>query len=1125
MPSPVELIVGPARSGKAARVLRAYADAYAKAEPGRCLMLVPTTTRRRLTESRLLAMQERGVLVSPQILTLPDLADRILTGEGSPVRRIGELARRQIIRECLAGLDAKQAAVLGPARQTPGLVEALDALFRELKAARIEPDAFGRALVGGLRSDRNRLLAHLYAAYQQALRRRDVYDDAGQFWHAAALAAEGRFGPFKDLAILAVDGFQDFAPAQLDMLDALSRRASRTLITLAWQPDRPKLFGVTGRTRERLRETFGDRLTETVADDPGDGLPADLERVRRRLFCLVPDGPPPKAQGAVRIIRAAGRTREVEEVARQISDVLRAGAAGPASIAVLARSLESYAPLAREIFARYGIPVRVEQPRRLSDCPVIRAAMALVRLQTENYSYRALARLMESNYFSPQAFGADAKTARWAVHLAREANVWEGRERYAQGLECLRNQFARALERQGDSDDEPSISPERAAERIARIDAAHAMLDRLFAGLAMPEKGTRSDLARRLGDIVRMAGLWSAAQADTDPIRKVADLKALSAFEDVLAEVALVDEGRPDEVKIGEFLAEVLQGLSLATVPAEEPADAVVVVMDVFRSRALRFDHVFLLGLAEKMFPRRGRQHPFFTDAERRDLAERGVRLQDSGHDAEQEMLLFYLAATRASRTLTLSYPSLDAQRRPVLSSHYLQQLEELFAPAEDGGTGLPATEVTTRDLDLPDHRARTERDLLALSMFRVWGPGETPDMDARMAVLDALVSRGDAAEAALAGLAVEWEREHGQAFGPFDGVLASADILEELCERIPGRMTMSARRLERFGACPFAFLAGELLGLEPITEPSRDLGPLDVGSIYHDVLERFFTALVRSKEPGPQLSEATRGAAIALLEETADACFRRLEAGGRVGSPALWKAQRHKILDDLRTLVGWQITARCMAGWRPAHMEISFGATGPGPIRAPGRAEPVAIETPHGTLRLRGRIDRIDLAADGDGFQVIDYKSGSSAPSKRQMVQGTSLQLPIYVWAARALLPGGKQAGLARAFFLPIRNPKASGLISSAATTMNPGGSLDPALDRARKYLINFVEAMRMGKYPVYPRAENGCGGYCDFREICRYAEWRIRRKWEAHPIPELDILADDQPGADEDGDDQEDS
>ena len=1112
MSSPVELIVGPARSGKGRCVLEAYRAALADAGPGKTLMLVPTALRRRATESRLLAVQPGGVLVRPQVLTLPDLADRLLTAAGRPVRRIGELARRQVIRRCLSRLGDREAAVLGAALRTPGLVESLDPFFRELKAARIEPDAFGRALTGGLRSPRNRVLALLYDAYQKALQSRNVYDDAGQFWHAAEIVAQGAFGPFGDLALLVIDGFQDFAPAQLDVIEALSRRAARTLITLTWQADGPNLFTVTGRTRDRLRDRFGGRLMEIATDEPS-GLGSSLERVRTRLFGpseLV--GAAPKADGSIRIIRAAGRTREVEEVARQIADRLREGAAAPASIAVLARSLEGYAPLIREIFPRYGFEFHVQRDLVPADRPIVRAAMALVQVQAEEYAFRAVARVLKSNYFSPEAFGADAETAREAIRLAREANVWKGRASYFKGLDYLRSRTRCAADAEEDSG-EAALSAEAAARRLAAIDRVEAFLKRLFDGLALPVKATRRALAARLGEIVQAAGFWAAGQRGTPDAARARDLKTLAAFRQVLEDVALLDEETSDEVPLEMFVQEVTQGLTLTTVPSEEPADAPVIVMDVRQSRALGFDDVFVLGVAEKTFPQRGRRHPFFDDAERETLRKRGVDLADAGHDAAQEMFLYYMAVTRARRRLVLSYSSLDAQGRPALPSHYLEELAGLFS-SDGGGRALPLVEVGTRDLDLPPERVRTERELLASAMFSLWRRGGTSRADEPLGVLHALLERGRAAETALTGLALEWEREHGERFGPFDGVLAAASILENLCQRFPGESVLSAGRLEAFGTCPFTFLAKELLGLKATEEPSPDLGPLEVGLIYHGLLERFFSALAASLAAGGRLTAEGREEALRLLDRTADAYFKHLEAYGRVGSAALWKVQKQNILRDVRRLVDWHI--QNLSGWRAAYTEVPFGATGPGPVKPPGRRDSVALDGPHGPVRLRGRIDRIDLAlGDEPGYQVIDYKSGGG-PTPKDMAAGTSFQLPVYLWAAEALLEAAERGDLARAFFLPIRDPKKRAMLSTNATKKHPEGSAGPALERAAEYIRRFIDAMRRGLYPVYPRTE--CPGHCEFQDICRFAEWRIQRKWEAHPLRELERIRDEAEEGEED-------
>jgi len=1092
---PVELLVGPARSGKAARALAAYAEALREAGPGGALMLVPTALRRRTTETRLLAALGTDAILAPQVLTLPDLANRLLQSAGRTVRRIHELARRRVIRDCLDRLSESEAQPLGDIRGAPGLVDALDALFRELKAARIEPDAFGRALVGAIRTPRNRLLAYLYGAYQRRLQDLDVYDDHGLFWHAAALLDEGAYGPFDDLALLAVDGFQRFHPAQLHVIAKMSERARHTLITLVWDESRPDLFRLTARTRDRLHKRFGDRLVERRCDEPS-GLPADLERIRTRLFSA-PGGEDnrPAPAGQVRLIRAAGHAREVEEVARQAVDLVRGGAAEPESIAIVARSLEPYAALIRHIFPQYGLPVRVEAAVRLRDCPIVRAAMALVRLQAEDFSWRAVARVLRSGYFCAEAFGADASAARAAVRLGRDARVLTGRDAWFRGFDLLRGRLERE---RGTTDDfgDRTVEPERAAERVSDIDQAEALLKRLFEAATLPASATRRAFADAFLSMLRAAGLWDAALAHPREEDRARDLRALEGLEAVLEEVALLDGGDDRTVPLAEFLDELTRGLDAETFYPPEPPDAPVVALDVTRCGALSFPHVFLVGLAEKAFPVRSRRHPFFDDTDRKALRTRGVDLADTAHVAQEEMLWFYLAATRAEKTLTLAYPSLDTQGRPQLASHYLEELRSLFAEAPDG-PAVPETEVGVRDLDLPPDRARSRRELLATTAFALWGRGANPKIDRDLAVLAGLASDGSAVETALAGLAVERERERGETFGPFDGCLDSPDILDDLCRQFPGESTMSAHRLERFGQCPFAFLAADLLGLKPLEEPSPELAPMARGLIVHDLLEAFFRAVRDHRVLAGRITEDTLSEALALLARTAELCWKRVEATGHIGSPALWRVMRRDILRDLERLVAWH--AANLADWRVEATEASFGSE--------RGADAIKVATDHGPLRLRGRIDRIDRL--GEAYQVVDYKSGSGSPSRRDMEAGTSFQLPLYLWAADAILSPVPTEVLRRGFFLPVRKPGKVAMLSNQGRSRHPDGTLAPAQRRAAEYIRRFVEAIRRGRFPVYARA--GCPSHCDFQGICRFAEWRSERKWRTAPIPELERLAGD--------------
>ena len=91
----------------------------------------------------------------------------------------------------------------------------------------------------------------------------------------------------------------------------------------------------------------------------------------------------------------------------------------------------------------------------------------------------------------------------------------------------------------------------------------------------------------------------------------------------------------------------------------------------------------------------------------------------------------------------------------------------------------------------------------------------------------------------------------------------------------------------------------------------------------------------------------------------------------------------------------------RITHGTAPMFAELGFGFI-------EESIEAVEIALPDGrTLRVRGRIDRVDLGRDGT-IHVVDYKTGSYHQGYRDILSGdpvgggTKLQLPIYGLAGR---------------------------------------------------------------------------------------------------------------------------
>ncbi|WP_427912479.1 PD-(D/E)XK nuclease family protein [Ramlibacter sp. MMS24-I3-19] len=172
----------------------------------------------------------------------------------------------------------------------------------------------------------------------------------------------------------------------------------------------------------------------------------------------------------------------------------------------------------------------------------------------------------------------------------------------------------------------------------------------------------------------------------------------------------------------------------------------------------------------------------------------------------------------------------------------------------------------------------------------------------------------------------------------------------------------LSASAYEDLRRCPYRFFALRQLGLQEASEIDVDLDKRDFGTWLHAVLGRFHEAL--SQQP-----DADRAA---LLDQCADdvTAQQRLSGGEFLPFHATWPQVRDGYL-------AW------LAGHEGEGARFSSSES--------------AHEMPLGSVRLVGRIDRIDDLRDGRRM-VIDYKTESlTATTERVKLAHEDTQLAFY--------------------------------------------------------------------------------------------------------------------------------
>ena len=297
-------------------------------------------------------------------------------------------------------------------------------------------------------------------------------------------------------------------------------------------------------------------------------------------------------------------------------------------------------------------------------------------------------------------------------------------------------------------------------------------------------------------------------------------------------------------------------------------------------------------------------------------------------------------------------------------------------------------------------------------------------------------------------------------------------------------------------------------------------------GSLAHRILFEFYDRR-RDQPPIAACEDSEFEEAINLLRQIArnhleaekaqrplnraDKLFWDIEAErliggyGRTGAlPAFLEAERERNLEV-----------------QPRYFEVEFGPSVRSEPVDPqlGSTEPITV----GEVSLSGRIDRIEL---GNGMFVIgDYKTGRTTPKLNDILEGRSLQLPLYLAVVEQLLRqqsspiqgfeddlesirgvGGvyyvlqeessTELGIGdrdcngRAFQVSARSGQLLPNSRYPIEDVNTDSDSDPIrviVDKAVEYANQYVRSIAAGDFQLTRHDKTKVCRYCSFKRICR--------------------------------------
>jgi ATP-dependent helicase/nuclease subunit B len=1044
----LELITAPAGSGKTQCVLEQIRAQCERNPLSRILVIVPSS-------AQLIGLRQRlGALAACAFgVTLTDfhtLYRDLLDTAGVLPRQLPETARYRILRAIICQLaTTDQLHYFAPLAEKPGFIGAVSDLLAELQASSTLPEHFAQLAT----TPRTRDLATIYAAYQTFLREHYLADRERMGWLACqALQADPRLYAHYDYIV--ADGFDEFNPNQLAVLTLLAARVPQLDVTLTYQPDRLAHIR-SARTLDAFK--YATRCDLAPHAPPRT---APLQHLERHLFEL--NSPRVPAQEAVTLIAAPDRVREVRAIARHVKRLLIAGVP-PDEIGILFRQLDPYQNLVREIFTEFGIPFCVREGMPLKSNPLLAAFLNLLTLSANDFSWRTTLDALRSPYVTPRTLSADDVAL--IEQITREAVVVKGR---AAWLDAFTRPSAPLSEDEEDTRRVMQLGEETLADLRARLAA-------FMQQITPPARGTPHDF---VAWIERLFGPDPRAEAwqkehfpehfieDATSLRIIErardsliaeiiarDVCALNEFANLLRGIVLAtDVLQEGEIAWGDFLADVVDAVDAATYDLQPTLDGRVVIATVTQARGVPKEYIFLGGLLESEFPLRAPEDPLLTARERNALRDAGVPL--SASQTHDETTLFYEAVTLARQQLWLTYPQYDDDANPLYPSPYLDAVHQVL-------DNVPIVRLSPNQVPSADEAASLSE--LSISLTRTHA-------DASARAMDALLQKHSPARRhGLVVRAIEARRESPAPHDEFSGVISDNALRAEIALKFGDDYLWSASQFNEWGACGFRFFAKRLLRLKEIADPEEGLDALHLGTLYHAILEQTYRQFI---ERAIAVTPTTLSQAQSILQETAEQILNEATTRWAFRPNAWWREECDEIVRRLKTLLQVEAERNGEDAPRPIALEVPFGFAGEPALR---------IQLPIGTIRVIGKIDRIDQGREG--VVLIDYKTGSTPIRADQVIEGRNLQLPIYVFAAQA-----QGYRVSDAFFLHLRGAKTSGNYAEVDQT--------GWLGAAKEHLNRYVRLARAGAFAVAPTVfENGkCDAHCEFAALCRVTRWSIK-------------------------------
>lgn len=662
----------------------------------------------------------------------------------------------------------------------------------------------------------------------------------------------------------------------------------------------------------------------------------------------------------IELFLAKNQYSEIEEVGKKIVKLVRDKDYRYKDISVITKDLEGYSNLCKVIFAKYNIPVFIDEKKDLIQNLLVQYILSFINIFSKNWSANSVLEYIKTDLIDEvdefDIWKLENYVIRWGIKGSKwYSGDWVFYEETEEEQEKILHIREKIIK--------PLLS---FREDLTRQKTVEDITKRLYQFLI--ENKIDYKIGNKIAELERMNEQEKAKEYETS-YRIIMDV-----LDDM---VSVLGDERVSFEKYAEILKVGLGNSGLGKIPGTQDE---VIVGDVDRSRSHKVKTVFIIGVNDGMFPNVNKNEGFFNDKDRELLKQNGAELaKGTLEKLYDDNFNIYKAFSTAEEKIYLSYSSSDLEGKSLRPSILINRVKKIFPKLEE------QSDVIKTQSDVITQMNTFEELLHKLSEFR---DGE--EIEEEWFRIYNYYANNE-----------EWKEKLRNSLMALNYDIEPEKINQDNVNKLYGdTLKTSISRLEQYKSCPFSYYLKYGLNLSERQE--FKVQALDTGSFMHDVIDCFFDKM---QERNIKVKELEQEDIEQIVDEIVNEKLE-LKRNYIFSSIPRYIVLANRLRKVIKRSMKYIIDSLKYSDFDVMGHEVEFKN---------GKEYPaIQISLDNGRkVEVTGKIDRVDIAKTPDGkyIRIIDYKSSAKDINLNEVVAGLQIQLLTYLDAVcniDDLIPAG---------------------------------------------------------------------------------------------------------------------